>query len=80
MLVTASRIASASTVSSRALSDGGFDSQVSTTPADERNHPTLLRTQFVRVLKKPLTTVVVAAWVTQLSRWKMHPKRPTIGR
>jgi len=36
--------------------------------------------QFVRVLKKPLTTVVVAAWVTQLSRWKMHPKRPTIGR
>jgi len=30
----------------------GLGRRVSTTPADERNHPTLLRTQFVRVLKE----------------------------
>ncbi len=45
----------------------GSVAEFSTVPAEARDHPTLLRIQFVRVLKKPLTTVVAAACVTQLS-------------
>ena len=40
---------------------------VVTAPAAVRNHPTLLSTQLVNVLKKPPTTVFVTVCVTQLS-------------
>jgi hypothetical protein len=45
-----------------------------TEPADERNHPTLLRIQFVRVLKKPPMTVEVTTCVTQLRGRRMHQR------
>src|ERR1035438_2336968 len=52
----------------------GSLAEVSTAPADERNHPTLLRIQFVRVLKKPPTTVEVTTCVTQLKGRTMHQR------
>jgi hypothetical protein len=45
----------------------GSDADVSTAPAAVRNHPTLLSTQLVKVLKKPPTTVFVTECATQLS-------------
>jgi hypothetical protein len=45
----------------------GSVAEFNTAPAEVRNHPTLLRIQLVRVLKKPPTTVVTAACATQLS-------------
>jgi hypothetical protein len=52
--------------------------EVSTPPAEVRNHPTLLRIQLVNVLKKPPTTVEVTACVTQLSGFRMHHRWLTI--
>jgi hypothetical protein len=54
----------------------GSVAELSTAPADVRNHPTLLRIQFVSEVKKPPTTTEAATCVTQLSGWRMHPKRP----
>src|SRR5580700_7825685 len=48
--------------------------EVSTPPAEVRNHPTLSRIQLVKELKNPPTTVVVTACVTQLNGFRMHQK------
>src|ERR1700722_1449567 len=64
-------------VAERMIVEGSLDA-LSTAPALWRNQPTLLRTQSVSVLKKPLTTVEVTACVTQLTGRIMHEAAPTI--